>query len=196
MELTQHPSSYNSPCRTSLQNCSVDWKVSGESPILRRNYLTHKGHQLWSQGNMHLPHKKKNGISKITSEYALDLLLLRHITKFVNFVPVVWSFHSFHIYVHSRELRCIFACFLNGILTVGTGQDVAPLVSSRNFHAGWGVLNTILSRSSKLLPPTARKTRHWLSLIHQHRKSVTVKLHPASSLAGTWLWSPTCYYYT
>lgn len=69
----------------------------------------------------------------------------------MNFVPVVWSLLSFQIYAHSRELDCISSWFLKGLLTWGTGQDVLPLVSSRNFHAGWGALNTVLRSSSRLL---------------------------------------------
>lgn len=74
-----------------------------------------------------------------------------NITKFMNFIPVVWSLSSSQIYTYSRELDCTYSWFLKGMLTWGTGQDVLPLVSCRNFHAGWEALNTVLRSSSRLL---------------------------------------------
>lgn len=103
--------------------------------------------QLWLQGNVYLPHKNQDQ----QPNFWMFKTLLRNITKFVNFVPVVWSLHSFQIYTYSRELDCTFSWFLKSVLTWGTGQDVPPLDSSRNLHAGQGALNTILRSSSRLL---------------------------------------------
>lgn len=69
----------------------------------------------------------------------------------MNFVPVAWCLHSFQIYMHSRRLSCMFSWLSKGILTWRVGQDVLPLVSSRNFQAGLGALNTILRSKNFLL---------------------------------------------
>lgn len=143
--------------------------------------------QLWSQGKVYLPHKNQDqqhhfriclGLTVIEKHHQVCELCTSGLKS-----PIFPDLHT-----SSRELECTFSWFLKGMLTWGTGQDVLPLVSSRNFHAGWGTLNTILRSSSR-----------WLSFhplqgkqgIGYHSFVNTENQLPLSCTVSVWL-GPSC----
>lgn len=143
--------------------------------------------QLWSQGNTYLPYKTQD-----QQHYFRICLRLTVIEKHHQVCELYTSglksqlIPDLHI---QQGARLYIFLILKGHVNLGN-RPRCPSFSFFQEFPCW--LRSIEYNSQELIktsffPSTARKIRHWLSLIHQHGKSVTVKLHPVS----VWL-GPSC----
>lgn len=141
--------------------------------------------QLWSEGNLYFPHKNQDQQHHYRISLELTVTEKHHqvcelCTSGLK-SPLLPELHT-----QQRAKLHVFL-IVKGHINLGNRtkcrsfSPVVPLVSSVLRSTEYSSQDLI---KTSFFPFTARKTRHSLSLIQQHGKSVTVKLHPVSVWLG------------